>query len=108
MRMRTAEELRALGDGQPARAAGLVINRQRPGTASGVIFMTLEDETGHINVIVWNRIAERQRRETLGARLLGVYGVLQREGGVIHLVARRLEDHTRLLGRLVTRSRDFH
>ena len=108
LRMRTAVELRTLRDGQPARAAGLVINRQRPGTASGVIFMTLEDETGHINVIVWSRIAERQRRETLGARLLAVYGILQREGDVIHLVARRLEDRTPLLGRLVTRSRDFH
>jgi error-prone DNA polymerase len=106
--MRSATELRGLRNGQLTRAAGLVINRQRPGTASGVIFITLEDETGHINVIVWSRIAERQRRETLQSRLLGVYGVLQREGEVTHLVAHQLVDHTPLLGRLATTSRDFH
>nr|MBA2350686.1 error-prone DNA polymerase [Burkholderiales bacterium] len=103
-----AAQLAGLNDGRHVKAAGLVINRQRPGTASGVIFLTLEDETGMINVVVWNDLAKRQRRELLGARLLGVSGVLERQGGVLHLIARRLTDHTPLLGRLITHSRDFH
>src|SRR5258706_365105 len=81
---------------------------QRPGTASGTVFVTLEDETGYVNVIVWPHLIERQRRELLGARLMGVEGVLEREGEVMHLVARRLSDHSALLGSLVTPSRDFH
>jgi error-prone DNA polymerase len=85
----------------------LVINRQRPGTASGVTFVTLEDETGTINLVVWRQVAERQRAVLLGARLLGVEGEIQREAGVTHLVARRLRDYSALLGGLVTRSRDF-
>ena len=90
MRLSTAAQLRALPHGKPARTAGLVIGRQRPGTASGVVFVTLEDETGCVNVIVWNRLVERQRKELLGSRLMGVEGVLEREGEVVHLVARRL------------------
>ena len=93
---------------QPARTAGIVTCRQRPGTADGVVFVTLEDETGYINVVVWNDLVERQRKELLGARLMGVDGVIQSEGEVVHLVARRLGDASALLGRLVTRSRDFH
>ncbi|HYC45939.1 MAG TPA: error-prone DNA polymerase [Burkholderiales bacterium] len=108
MRLASAAELKALPDGKPAKTAGIVTCRQRPGTAQGVIFVTLEDETGYTNVVVWNDLVERQRRELLGARLLGVEGYMQKEGGVIHLVARRLVDHSRLLGRLVTESRDFH
>jgi error-prone DNA polymerase len=104
----SAEELRRLPHGRFARAAGLVLNRQRPGTASGVTFLTLEDETGHVNVVVWRDLAERQRRELLGARLLAVYGVLERQGEVAHLIAGRLKDLTPLLGKLVTHSRDFH
>jgi error-prone DNA polymerase len=73
-----------------------------------VIFVTLEDETGNINVIVWNNVLEKQRRELLGSRLLGVGGQIQREGEVIHLVASRLFDYTELLGSLMTASRDFH
>ncbi|HQT27125.1 MAG TPA: OB-fold nucleic acid binding domain-containing protein, partial [Burkholderiales bacterium] len=102
-----AAELGKYPDGRITRAAGLVINRQRPGTASGVTFLTLEDETGQINVVVWKDIAEKQRRELLGSRLLAVYGKLQRNGEVRHLVAGRLMDLTHLLGSLVTRSRDF-
>jgi error-prone DNA polymerase len=108
MRLSTAAQLRALPHGKPARTAGLVIGRQRPGTASGVVFVTLEDETGCVNVIVWNRLVERQRKELLGSRLMGVEGVLEREGEVVHLVARRLVDHSALLGQLPTHSRDFH
>ena len=74
----------------PARAAGIVIGRQRPDTASAVVFVTLEDEIGSINVIVWRDLGDRQRRELLGSRLMDVYGVLEREGEVVHLIATRL------------------
>jgi error-prone DNA polymerase len=111
-RLATAEALRALPHGRRARAAGLVTCRQRPDTASGVIFVTLEDETGCASVVVWPGVAERQRQPLLGARLLGVEGTIERDGEVVHLVARRLEDHSallqQLLGGLVTHSRDFH
>jgi error-prone DNA polymerase len=108
LRFAAAEEIRLLPSGSPVRAAGIVTGRQRPGTASGTVFVTLEDETGCLNVIVWRDLTERQRRELLGARLMGVEGVLEREGEVMHLIARRLTDHSALLGELVTASRDFH
>jgi error-prone DNA polymerase len=108
MRLATAAELRGLPHGRPARAAGIVVGRQRPDTASGVIFVTLEDETGSVNVIVWRDLADRQRRELLGSRLMGVHGTLEREGEVVHLIAKRLVDHSELLGALQTSSRDFH
>jgi error-prone DNA polymerase len=108
MRLATAAELRGYAHGRAARAAGIVVGRQRPDTASGVIFVTLEDETGSVNVIVWRDLADRQRRELLGSRLMGVYGTLEREGGVVHLIAKRLVDHSELLGALETSSRDFH
>ncbi len=76
----------------PVKVAGLVLVRQRPGTAKGVIFATLEDETGVVNVIVWPDVFARQRKVLLGARLLGVEGPLQREGLVIHVIAKRLVD----------------
>jgi error-prone DNA polymerase len=93
--------------GQRVRTGGLVITRQRPASANDVTFVTLEDETGHVNLIVWKRLAERQRAVLLGARLLGVLGEVQREGAVVHVVARRLYDHSALLGDLEARSRDF-
>ena len=108
MRLSTAAELRRFPHGRLARAAGIVIGRQRPDTASGVVFVTLEDETGSINVIVWRDVGEAQRRELLGSRLLAVHGVLERQGEVVHLIARRLVDHSVLLGKLATSSRDFH
>jgi error-prone DNA polymerase len=104
----TSEEMRALPHGAPARVAGLVTCRQRPDTASGVIFVTLEDETGCANVVVSSSLVERQRRELLGARLLEVQGTVERDGEVVHLVARRLADHSALLGPLEALSRDFH
>ncbi len=107
-RMLTAEQIRQLPDGKLVRAVGLVTGRQRPDTASGVIFVTLEDETGYVNVVVWSSVAERQRRELLQSSLLGVYGRLERQGEVVHLVAGRLVDYSELLGRLEARSRDFH
>ena len=102
-----AEALQELADHAQVQAAGIVTTRQRPGSAAGVTFVTLEDETGYVNVIVWPRLAERQRRVLLEARLLGVRGELQRQGDVLHLVAAGLTDHTALLGGLLTRSRDF-
>ncbi|MEI8258315.1 MAG: OB-fold nucleic acid binding domain-containing protein, partial [Deltaproteobacteria bacterium] len=104
----TAGELRALRPGALARVAGLVLVRQRPGTASGVTFVTLEDETGIVNLIVWRDVADRWRRPLLESRLMAVEGRVQREGEVLHVVASRLADQSRLLGRLVARSRDFH
>jgi len=102
-----ARTLPVLGHGHAVNVAGLVITKQRPGTASGVIFVTLEDETGQINLVLWKQIAEQYRAELLNARLLGVAGELQIEGQVIHVVARRLFDHSNLLGSLSVRSRDF-
>jgi len=107
-RLVTAEQVRTLPHGRLARAAGIVTCRQRPETASGVVFITMEDETGCVNVVVWRHLIERQRREVLGARLLGVYGRIEREGEVVHLVAGRLVDLSELLGPLDTPSRDFH
>jgi error-prone DNA polymerase len=108
LQLMPAAALRERPHGSLARAAGLVTCRQRPDTASGVVFVTLEDETGTVNVVVWRDLVERQRRELLGARLLGVEGAIERDGEVVHLVARRLTDHSRLLGSLLARSRDFH
>ena len=107
-RMLSARDLSSLQHGRTVQVAGIVTCRQRPGTAGGVTFVTLEDETGMVNVIVWRDLAERQRRELLGSSLLGVRGVLQREGSVIHVIAGCLIDQSALLGRLATHSRDFH
>lgn len=105
--VRTAAALGGLAHGTPVRAAGLVTHRQRPATATGVMFVTIEDETGFINLVVWSSLVERYRQPLLQASLLGVRGELQREDQVIHLVAHSLEDHSALLGRLHAPSRDF-
>jgi error-prone DNA polymerase len=102
-----AEQLPALGDGHAVNVAGLVITKQRPGTASGVIFVTLEDESGQVNLVLWKQVAEQYRAALLNARLLGVAGELQIEGQVIHVIARQLFDHSDLLGDLSVHSRDF-
>jgi error-prone DNA polymerase len=107
-RLATADEVVRTPHGRLVRTAGIVIGRQRPDTASGVVFVTLEDETGAMNVIVWRDLGDRQRRELLGSRLLAVYGKVEREGDVVHVLAGRLVDLTPLLGTLPTRSRDFH
>ena len=99
--------LPGLPHGRMIRLCGLVTIRQHPASAGGTVFITVEDETGSANIIVWERLTHRYRREVLNARLLLVEGELQKEGEVIHVVARRLEDQTPLLGRLETGSRDF-
>ncbi|MGY4837936.1 error-prone DNA polymerase [Burkholderia pyrrocinia] len=106
-RLQSADQLAMLRSGQLARACGLVTVRQRPGTANGVLFMTLEDETGHVNVILWPQLLETYRKEALGAALLAVYGVWQTDGKVRHLIARKLVDRTELLGALPTTAREF-
>ncbi|HET7132213.1 MAG TPA: OB-fold nucleic acid binding domain-containing protein, partial [Gammaproteobacteria bacterium] len=103
-----ARAVAALPHGARVRTAGVVITRQRPSSASGVTFVTLEDETGYLNLVVWDSLAQSARRELLGAALLGVVGKVQKEGEVLHVIAERLYDHSELLGNLVTRSRDFH
>ena len=107
-RLLTAADIGAAPHGRIVRTAGIVIGRQRPDTASGVIFVTLEDETGATNVIVWRDLGDRQRRELLGAKLLAVFGKVEREGPVVHVLAGRLADLSPLLGELPARSRDFH
>jgi error-prone DNA polymerase len=104
----SAQQLPGMDNGQKINVAGLVITKQRPGTASGVTFVTLEDETGQINLVLWKKVAEQYRAALLNARLLGVAGELQIEGKVIHVIANRLIDHTNMLGNLAVRSRDFH
>jgi error-prone DNA polymerase len=105
---RRSSELAQLPHGRFVRVAGLVTLRQRPGTASGVTFLTLEDEDGLFNIVVWRALAERQRREVVEARLLKVSGRLERVEGVQHIIAARFEDLGALLPELATRSRDFH
>ncbi|HEX5462545.1 MAG TPA: error-prone DNA polymerase [Steroidobacteraceae bacterium] len=107
-RLFTARDLDGIAHGKPVRTAGIVLMRQRPGTASGVTFLTLEDETGQVNIIVWERIGDEYRQPLVESRLLEVHGELQRQEGVMHVVAHRLIDRTPLLGQLITRSRDFH
>lgn len=97
-----------LEHGQRVRVAGLVVCRQRPGTSAGVVFLTLEDETGTLNIIIWQRLAESRRQILLNSHLLGIVGDIQREGDVLHIIAKNLEDHSALLADLVAKSRDFH
>ncbi|MGE8058504.1 error-prone DNA polymerase [Pseudomonas sp. NPDC089547] len=105
---RSSLELQGVEHGDNIAVAGLVVGRQRPQTASGVTFVTLEDEHGMVNVVVWRDLAERQRRALVGSQLLKVSGRLEQEEGVRHLIARRLEDVSPLLQGLDVRSRDFH
>jgi error-prone DNA polymerase len=106
--MLSAAELRELTSGTSIRTAGLVTARQRPQSANDVTFVTLEDETGCVNLIVWRSVAEQQRRALLRSTLLQVSGTVQRQGDVLHIIAKRLIDRSRLLGSLSVQSRDFH
>jgi len=103
-----AADLQTIKHGTLVRIAGLVLVRQHPGSANGVTFMTIEDETGSMNIIVWERISREQRRPMLESRLLEVQGELQRQHGVTHVIAQRLINRTHLIGELLARSRDFH
>jgi error-prone DNA polymerase len=95
----TAEQLKSIKDGKRLSIAGLVLIRQRPGSAKGVVFITIEDETGVANLVVWPDVFDKQRKIVMGARLMAVHGIVQRDedSNVIHVVARRLEDHTPML-----------
>jgi len=104
----TASELQQARTGQAVQVAGLVINRQRPGSASGVTFLTLEDETGSINVVVWLATARQQRRALITSRLLHVKGVVEKHKSIIHVMAGKLTDISHLISTLNVRSRDFH
>ncbi|MGN2436867.1 error-prone DNA polymerase [Pseudomonas syringae] len=106
-RFRSSQDLLTLENNRTLSVAGLVIGRQRPGTASGVTFVTLEDEFGMVNVVVWRDLAERQRKVLVGSQLLQVFGRLESNNGVRHLIAQRLYDLTPLLTGLEVRSRDF-
>ncbi len=97
----TAAELALPPSGARVAVAGLTVCRQRPGTAKGVIFLTLEDETGTANIIVWAQTFERYRRAVIAGRCLKVTGRVQREGEVIHVVAERVEDISALLDEIV-------
>jgi error-prone DNA polymerase len=103
-----ADDLKKTPSGRTIRVAGLVTCRQRPGTASGVTFVTLEDETGNTNVIVWRDLAERERRALIASRLMIVHGKLEHQGAVTHLVALHMEDASHLLADLSVASHDFH
>jgi error-prone DNA polymerase len=107
-RLLSAADLKCVAHGKWIRTAGIVLMRQRPQSAGGVTFLTLEDETGQVNLLVWESVGREQRRALVESRLLEAYGELQREEGVTHLIVRELIDRSALLGELVTRSRDFH
>jgi error-prone DNA polymerase len=98
--MIAAADLKTLPNGEPIKIAGLVLFRQRPGTAKGTIFITIEDETGAANLIVWPKVAERYRKVVLGAKVIHCEGILQKESNVIHVVSRRLADCTAMLQRI--------
>ena len=105
---RSARQLSDFRHSQPIRVAGLVTCRQRPSSASGVVFLTLEDETGNINVLVWTSVLERYRSQILQGQLLQIKGTVEREGEVIHVIAGHVIDHTELLGSLGEASDDAH
>jgi len=107
-RYQRSSELRRLEHGSDASFAGIVTMRQAPQTATGVTFLTLEDEDGWVNVVVWRQLADRQRRALMESRLLAVEGRVESGDGVQHLIAQHLENLSLLLGSLPTSSRDFH
>jgi error-prone DNA polymerase len=92
----TADALKTIRDGKRLSIAGLVLIRQRPGSAKGVVFITIEDETGVANLVIWPDVFEKQRKIVMGARLMAVHGHVQKDENVIHVVARRLEDDSQM------------
>lgn len=107
-RCRRSSEIAELPHGRNLRFAGLVTLRQRPETAAGVTFITLEDEDGLVNALAWQHVAERQRRVLLSSKLLAIDARLERVDGVQHLIIQNMEDYSPLLAGLQPRSRDFH
>lgn len=107
LRVTRAASLRGMRDGSPVRVAGLVKFRQRPPTAKGVMFVSLEDETGVCNLVVWPKVVETQRRPLLAANFMVVTGTLQRQEGVIHVVAEKVYDRSHWVGTLPDQSRNF-
>jgi error-prone DNA polymerase len=103
----TAEQLKTVPTNRRIRYAGIVNVRQSPGTAHNTTFMTLEDETGEVNVIVWSSVAQKFRTAFLSAQLLEVHGKLQHESGVMHLIAEQLADRSPWLGQLQVSARNF-
>jgi error-prone DNA polymerase len=103
-----AAELGKLSMGRFVRVAGLVTGRQRPGTAKGTVFVTLEDETGNINLVVWSKVQQNFRSELMTAKLLLVKGRVETEQSVTHVIAGSLEDRTQDIEALSLKSRDFH
>jgi error-prone DNA polymerase len=108
VRARSAAEICVSRSGRYVRAAGIVTCRQHPSTAKGTTFVTLEDETGYVNVVVWESVAKRYRKALVLSRFMLVTGKIERQGSVVHLIAEQLIDQTPLLGALATSSRDFH
>ncbi|MBD8729855.1 error-prone DNA polymerase [Pseudomonas sp. CFBP 13710] len=108
LRCRSSHDLQSLAHGRPVTVAGLVTGRQRPSTASGVTFVTLEDEFGMINVVVWRDLAERQRRVLVGSQMMQVKGRFEHKDGVRHVIAGHMADVSAMLHGLDVRSRDFH
>ena len=106
-RCKRQAELIGIGNGRFVQVAGLVTGRQRPGTAKGTVFVTLEDETGNINVVVWSSTQEQFRRELLTSRVMLVKGRLEQKDGVIHVIAGRLYDYSDRLDNLALKPRDF-
>lgn len=108
LRVSTSDQVKHARHGQLIRASGLVTCRQRPVTAKGTTFVTLEDETGYVNVVVWSHVADRQRKELVFSRLMCVAGRVEKQGEVVHLIAGRLIDQTALLADLQFSTREFH
>ena len=104
----TQKELIRLGNHRFVRIAGLITCRQRPGTASGVVFLTLEDETGNMNVIVWPAVQERYRQALMTSQLVVIKGTVEARNDVVHVIASALENHSERLSTLTVASRDFH
>ena len=108
MNVQTAQSLWQCENSAYVNVIGIVVGRQSPGTASGVMFMTLEDETGLVNLVVWSKIMERYRCLLLTSNLLLVKGKVQQADGVLHIISESFDDVSAMLAGLETKSRDFH
>ena len=103
-----ANQLSSLSNGRFVRVSGLVISKIRPSSASGIIFLTLEDETGNINVIVWKATQQNFRQQLINAKLVVIYGTSEQKDGATHVIAGRIIDYSHLLSNTQLECRDFH